>query len=70
MNTFAELVNEIQQLSMEELEELHSLTEKYLIELRREQFLKDHEASLKEYREGKLIFTNDIKKLREQLDNL
>ena len=57
--TFAEVVEEVKQLSSAEKEELHELLRKYLIEERRREIRENAEAGLKEFREGKIeSFTN------------
>lgn len=48
------LVEEVKRLSTEEKEELRFLIEKYLIEERREEFLKNYEESKKKIEEGHL----------------
>jgi hypothetical protein len=65
--TFAEIVDDVQQLSLAEKEELQELLRKYLIEERRSEIRENAEAGLKEYREGKLqSFTN----IDEMMDSL
>ena len=65
--TFAEIVEDVQQLSLAEKEELQELLRKYLIEERRAEIRENAEAGLKEYREGKLqSFTN----VDEMMDSL
>ena len=58
--TFAEIVEGVQQLSLAEKEDLQELLRKYLIEERRREIQENAEASLKEYREGKLEFFSKI----------
>lgn len=65
--TFNTLVEEIKKLPFEEKEELKFLIEKYLIEGRRDEIFKNHQDSIKEFKEEKLEFSNDIKKLKEIL---
>ncbi len=65
--TFAEIVEDVKQLSPAEKEELQELLKKYLIEERRREMLENGEASLQELREGKLKFTSDLEELKEQL---
>jgi hypothetical protein len=56
---FAEVVEDVKQLSVAEKEELQELLRKYLIEERRAEIRENAEAGLKEYREGKLeVFSN------------
>jgi hypothetical protein len=57
---FADVVEEVQQLSLEEKEELQELLHNYLIEERRREIRKNAEAAMKEYREGELRFLTDI----------
>lgn len=56
---FAEVVEDVKQLSVAEKEELQELLRKYLIEERRAEIRENAEAGLKEYREDQLeVFTN------------
>ena len=61
------LVEEVKKLSVEEKEELKFLIEKYLIEERREEILKNYQESKKEIEEEQLEFSSDIKRLKEML---
>lgn len=61
------LVEEVKRLSTEEKEELKFLIEKYLVEERREEFLKNYEESKKEIEEGHLESSDNSKRLREML---
>lgn len=65
--TFAEIVEDVKQLSPAEKEELQALLKKYLVEERRREMLENGEASLQELREGKVTFTSDLEELKEQL---
>ena len=57
--TFAEIVEDVKQLSPAEKEELQELLRKYLIEERRREIRESAETGLQEYRDGKLeIFSN------------
>ena len=67
--TFAEIVEDVQQLSVAEKEELRELLRRYLVEERRREILANCEASLEELREGKVTFTSDIETLKEQLSH-
>ena len=67
--TFAEIVEDVKQLSPAEKEELQELLKKYLIEERRREILENCEASLEELRDGKITFTTDIETLKEQLSH-
>ena len=66
-HNFAEIVEEIKQLSTEEKKELQGLLEKYLIEQRRHEIYVNYQSSLQELEESKLTFSGDIDKLRETL---
>ena len=66
-HNFAEIVEEIKQLSTEEKEELQSLLERYLIEQRRHEIHENYQSGLKELRENKPTFSGGIDKLQEML---
>ena len=68
-SSFAEIVEEIKALSMQEKQELHQLIEKYLIEERREEIYQSYIQSLSELDEGKAEFSDDKDKLKGQLLN-
>ena len=68
-HNFAQVVEEVKQLSPAEMEELQDLLKQYLIQKRRQEILENGEASLKELREGKLTFSSDIESLMEQLSH-
>lgn len=65
--TFADIVEDVKQLSPDEKEELQQLIKKYLIEERRRKILQNCEAGLQELTEGKLTFTSDLDELQNQL---
>lgn len=52
--TFAEIVEDVKQLSPAEQEALRELIRKFLLEARRSEIRENAEAALKEYRDGKL----------------
>ena len=68
MKTLATILEEVKDLSLEEMEELQFVTEKYIIEKRRTDFHSSHKKSLKELKEGKLSFSSNIDELRASLD--
>jgi hypothetical protein len=70
MNGFAEVVDCVQQFDYEELVELNELTNKYIIELKREQITLAHKESMDEYNLGKLNFSSDTSELELILDSL
>ena len=65
--TFAEIVEDVRQLSAGEKEVLQELLRKDLIEERRREILQNCQAGLQELREGKLTFTSDLEELKKQL---
>jgi phosphopantothenate synthetase len=67
--TFAEVVENVKQLSPAEKEELQELLRKYLIEERREEILQNYQASLGELRKGKIAFSSGVDDLKEQLSH-
>lgn len=65
---FANVVEEVKKMSSEDKEELKFLLERYLIEEQREEIYKNYKESLKELKENKLDFSNDINKLKGIMD--
>ena len=65
--TYNNLVDEIQNLSFEDKENLKELLEKYLIEDKRESIYKEYQESSQELKEGKLKFSDDIEELKKML---
>ena len=65
--TFADIVEDVRQLSPAEREELQEIIKRSLIEERRREILQNCEAGLQELREGKLTFTSDLEELQKQL---
>lgn len=68
-SSFAELVEEVKVLSVQEKQELQQLIERYLIEERRDEMLDNYTHSITELTEGKLEFSNDTDTLKEMLMN-
>lgn len=69
MNSFAEIVEEVKALPVQEKQELYELIEKYLVEERREKIYQSYINSLSELDNGKAEFSNDIEKLKGLLSN-
>ena len=65
--TFADVVEDVRQLSPAEREELQEIIKKSLIEERRREIIQNCEVGMQELREGKLTFTSDIEELQKQL---
>jgi hypothetical protein len=65
--TFAEIVEEVKHLSVEEKKELQELIEKYLIEERRKEIYQNYQESLDELHENKVILSSDVYKKIEAL---
>jgi hypothetical protein len=68
-DSFAEVVEEVKNLSTEEKMELQALIEKYLAEERRQEIFDNYQASLDELKEGKLVFTSDVDTLKGMLND-
>ena len=67
--TFNTIVEEIQECSTEEKEELRSLLNRYLIEERRSEFLANHLDSLAERNSGTLTVYEKMDDLLADLEN-
>lgn len=65
--TFAELVEEVKQLSTEEKKELHELLKKELIEERRREILANWDAGIKEMQNDELPVFSDTDSLLNSL---
>jgi len=65
LTTFAHLVEQVQQLSTDEKQELQQLLEKYLIEDRRKTILHTYEET--RTIENTLEFSSDIQSLKKHL---
>jgi hypothetical protein len=65
--TFAEIVEDVKQLSPAEKEELQELLKKFLIEERRHEIRENADASMKEYRDGKLESFSSVDELMNSL---
>ena len=68
-NNFAELVEEVKALSVQEKQELQGLIENYLIEERREEIYENYLQSQAELNKGEIAFSSDIDALKEMLLN-
>jgi hypothetical protein len=68
-DSFAEVVEEVKNLSLEEKLELQALIEKYLIEERREEIFDNYQSSLRELNEGKLVFSSNADTLKGMLND-
>ena len=69
MSNFADLVEEIKALSLQDKEELQGLIEKYLVEERREEIYQNYMQSMAELNEGKVEFSSDAGNLKGLLVN-
>lgn len=67
--SFADIVEDVKALSIQEKQELHQLIEKYLIEARRDDIYDGYVLSLSELDQGKLEFSGDTDALRGMLLN-
>jgi hypothetical protein len=68
-NNFAELVEEVKALSIQEKQELQGLIEKYLIEERREEIYENYLQSQAELNKGEIAFSSDTDALKDMLLN-
>lgn len=66
---FAEVVEDVKQLSVAEKEELQELLRKYLIEERRREIRDNASVSLEEYREGKLQSFSNVDEMMDSLSD-
>lgn len=66
---FAQVVEDVKQLSSAEKEALHELLKKYLIEERRREILENSEAGLEEMRNGELTSFTDADSLLDSLSH-
>ena len=67
--TFAEVVEEVKQLSVAEKEELRELLNKYLIDERRREIREDAEAGMEELRRGELKSFSNLDDLMDSLSH-
>jgi superfamily I DNA and/or RNA helicase len=67
--TFAEIVEDVKQLSAAEKKELQALLKKYLIEERRREIRENAEAGLEEFRRGELKSFTDSDELLDSLSH-
>jgi hypothetical protein len=68
-DSFAEVVEDVKNLSLEEKVELQALIEKYLAEERRQEIFDNYQSSLGEMKEGKLVFSSDADTLKGMLND-
>jgi hypothetical protein len=66
---FAEIVEEVKTLSIQEKQDLHQLIESYLIEARRDEICDAYALSRSELDQGKLEFSGDTDELKGMLLN-
>lgn len=70
MNTnFAEVVEDVKQLTFDEKSELKNLLDSYLVEERREGIFTSGETSKQKLKKGELQFSSDTDELMEMLDD-
>lgn len=67
-SNFADVVEVVKTLSIEDKMELRDLLEKYLIEARREEIIKNYQESAEEFRSNKLRFSSDADLVIESLE--
>ena len=67
--SFAEIVEDVKTLSVQEKEDLLQLIERYLIEARRDEIYDAYALSVSELDQGELEFSRATDKLKEMLLN-
>ncbi len=67
MNTFAEVIEDVKSLNIDEKEELQFFLEKHLSDLRRDEILRNHKASVKELENAQIQFSSNISDLKSRL---
>jgi hypothetical protein len=67
MNTFAEVVEEVKSLNIDEKEELQFFLEKHLSDLRRDEIVRNHKASVEELNNSQIQFSSTISDLKARL---
>ncbi len=68
MKKFADIVERVKELSMEEKEDLYSILDRILADERRNEILQNHKETLTELKEGKLNFYSTPKDLLKTLN--
>jgi aspartyl/asparaginyl-tRNA synthetase len=66
--TFNDLVNNVRKLSLTEKLEIKNIVEKSIIDEQRDEIHESYLKSLKEHKENKLQFSNDINQLKKMID--
>ena len=66
--SYAELIEEIQALPIDDKIDLKNLIEKYLIDERRNEILKNHLDAVRMVKNGDLKFTSDTDELMKTLE--
>lgn len=69
MPKFADVVDEVTSLSLEEMEEMRRIINKILVEKKRDHFLKVYEQSLIDSKEGKLFASSNIEEIAKWLNS-
>ena len=67
--TFASVEDEVRQLSSDEKKELAEIIERDLIEERRSEILRNCEQGMREYEDGKLVFSSNVDELMASLND-
>ncbi len=69
MPTFADIVEEVTSLKVEEMEEIRNIISKILVEKKREQYLVQYKEALRDSKEGKLFSSNNIDEIGKWLND-
>lgn len=65
--SFADIVEEVRHLRIDEQLELQEILEHNLISLRRDEIYNNHLETLEELEQGEVIFTSDVDELMKQI---
>jgi predicted transcriptional regulator len=69
MPTFADIVEEVTSLKVEEMEEIRNIISKILVEKKREKYLVQYKEALRDSKEGKLFSSNNIDEIGKWLND-
>lgn len=68
MPRFADIIEEVTALSLEEMEEVQRILQKAMAEKKRQQLLENQKVSSQQYKEGKLTFYDNATDLLNALN--
>ncbi|MDB5281372.1 MAG: hypothetical protein JWO06_447 [Bacteroidota bacterium] len=68
MKKFADIVEQVKELSLQEKEDLHDILDHILADDRRKEILQNHKESLAELKSGKLKFSSNPEALLKAIN--